>query len=295
MFERASYFFKQSIRNIFSRRALNFATVFIVISALVLLGFFLAVGSNISAFVGRIGDSKEINVYLSRDTEGYSILDIEGQLKNIEGVAEVRFYSRADRLQKVTEEVYGEDGYDFDDKTNPLRDSYILVVSDFTDAERVSKEASDIAGVEEVVKNSDIISGIDMISHMIRWAGIWMNVIFILVAIFIISNSIKLGISSCEEEIKIMKIIGATDKFISAPFIIQGLLLGVFSALIASGVVLSGYGMAVAKLGRMVSANIISFVTVGEIAAVILPILFAIGVVIGVAGSIASVRIYLKR
>ena len=134
-----------------------------------------------------------------------------------------------------------------------------------------------------------------MVSHMIRWVGLWMNIIFVLVAIFIISNSIKLGISAHEDEIKIMKIIGATNNFVSAPFIIQGLLLGMFSALIASVVVLSGYGAAMTKLGRMVSANIISFVTVGEIATIVLPILFAIGVVIGVVGSIASVRIYLKR
>lgn len=295
MFKRASYFLKQSIRNIFSRRTMNIATVFIVISVLVLLGFFLAAGLNINAFMGRIGDSREINVYLSNETDGYSILDIESQLKEIDGVGEVKFYSRSDRLKKVTDEVYGEDGYAFTDETNPLRDSYILVISDFADAERISKEASDIAGVEEVVKNSDIIRGIDMISNMIRWVGIWMNVIFILVAIFIISNSIKLGISSCEEEIKIMKIIGATDKFVSAPFIIQGLLIGVFSAMIASAVVLSGYGMVAAKLGLMVSADIISFAAVGEIAVVILPILFAIGIVIGVVGSITSVRIYLKR
>ncbi len=295
MFERGAYFLKQSIRNIFSRRALNLATIFIVISVLVLLGFFLAAGANISAFADRIGDSKEINVYLSRDTEGYSILDIESQLKEIEGVEEVIFYSRADRLQKVTEEVYGEDGYAFNDKTNPLRDSYILTISDLADAERISEEASNIAGVEEVIKNGDIINGINMLSGIIRWVGIWMNIIFILVAILIISNSIKLGISSCEEEIKIMKIIGATDGFVAVPFIIQGLLIGVFSALTASAVVLISYGAATAKLGRMMTADIITFVATGEMAAVILPILFALGIVIGTLGSVSSVRVHLRR
>lgn len=295
MFERVAYFLKQSVRNIFSRRAMNLATVFIVVSVLVLLGFFLAAGVNISAFADRLGDGKEINIYLSKDAEEYSILDIEAQLKKIEGVEAVRFYSRADRLKKVTEEVYGEEGYAFDDKTNPLRDSYILIISNSADAERISEKASDIAGVEEIIKNGDIIRRINMLAGTISWVGIWMDIIFILVAILIISNSIKLGISSCEEEIKIMKIIGATDGFVSVPFIIQGLLTGIFSALIASAVVLTGYGAAMTKFSRMITADIITFAATGEIASIIIPILFALGIVVGTLGSISSVRAYLKR
>ncbi len=294
MLTNLKYFIKQGGKNIVSHKMMSFASVCIMAASFMLLGLFTAVGLNVNAFMDKLGDSCEINVYIKADAAGRSISDIEGDLKNIDGVSEVRFYSREDRLNKVTEEVYGKDGYAFSNDSNPLRDSYILIISDLSESEKISKDASEIAGVEEVIQNQDIISGIDVMTKAIKSIGIWIMLIFLLLAVFITSNTIKLGMVSHGEEIKIMKIVGATDEFIRAPFVIQGMLLGILGAIPASIAVSACYGVVINKVSAMVPSNIISFVSLGDTAMIIIPMFFAVGIVVGVIGSYTAAGRYFK-
>ncbi len=294
MLTNLKYFIKQGGKNIVSHKMMSFASVCIMAASFMLLGLFAAVGLNVNAFMDKLGDSCEINVYIKADAAGRSISDIEGDLKNIDGVSEVRFYSREDRLNKVTEEVYGKDGYAFSNDTNPLRDSYILIISDLSESEKISKEASEIAGVEEVIQNQDIISSIDVMTKAIKNIGIWIMLIFLLLAVFITSNTIKLGMVSHGEEIKIMKIVGATDGFIRAPFVIQGMLLGILGAIPASIAVSACYGVVINKVSAMVPSNIISFVSLGDTAMIVIPMFFAVGIIVGIIGSYTAAGRYFK-
>ena len=108
------YFLKNGMKNIISHKLMALASVCIMAASLMLLGLFVAGGLNVSSIMDKIGDSYEINVYLTNDASGRSISDIEDELNDISGVSKVKFYSREDRLEKVTEEVYGEEGYIFD-------------------------------------------------------------------------------------------------------------------------------------------------------------------------------------
>lgn len=294
MLTNLKYFIKQGSKNIVSHKMMSFASVCIMAASFMLLGLFVAVGLNVNSFMDKLGDSCEINVYIKADAAGRSISEIEGDLKNIDGVSEVRFYSREDRLNKVTEEVYGKDGYAFSSDTNPLRDSYILVASDLSNSEKISADASEIAGVEEVIQNQDIISGIDVMTKAIKNIGVWIMLILLLLAVFITSNTIKLGMASHGEEIKIMKIVGATDGFIRAPFVIQGTLLGILGAIPASIAVSVCYGVIINKVSATVPSTIISFVSLGNTAMVVIPMFFAVGIVVGIIGSYTAAGRYFK-
>lgn len=289
-----SYFFKHGIKNITSHKLMGLASVCIMAASLMLLGLFAVAGLNINSFMDKLGDSCEINVYIKADAGGRSIADIEGELGQISGVSKVKFYSREDRLDKVTNEVYGEGGYAFYNQNNPLRDSYILTISDLSQSNRISEQAKNVGGVDEVIQNQDIIGGIDTITRAIKNIGLWIMLIFLILSIFIISNTIKLGIASQGEEIGIMKIVGATNGFIRGPFLMQGFLLGIFGAIPASGLLVLGYSVVVRKVSNFIPPDIMTFVSVSDAAVILIPMFFGIGILVGIIGSYTATGKYLK-
>lgn len=284
---KAAYFIKQGVLNIVSHKLMSAASICIVAAALALIGLFAAVGININEFMQRIGSSYEINVYINSESER-SISNIEGELKRIPGVKSVSFYSREDRLEKVSREVYGDDGYVFKDGENPLRDSFIITVNDLTESDGISKAAEDVDGVDEVIRSKDIIGGIDTATRAVRNIGIWIMAVLVILAVFIVYNTIRLGMSSFENEIGIMRIVGASETFIIGPFVVQGLVLGTAGAVLADILILIGYQIAVSNISALISGLITELVGIGRIAAVLTPILTAAGGVIGIGGSLAA-------
>ena len=115
------------------------ASICIAAAVLTLIGLFSALGINAAALTQRLGSNAEINIYIKSDLGDRDITDIETDLKHIDGVANVRFYSREDRMEKVSREVYGDDGYIFEQGENPLRDSYIITVSDLSKVSAIVK------------------------------------------------------------------------------------------------------------------------------------------------------------
>lgn len=294
MFNKASYFIRQGLRNISGHRAMSLASICIVTASLMLLGIFSAQGINVSKTMGRLENSREINVYLSTGASGRPIEDIKSELKVIDGVEDVRFHSREDRLQSVIDEVYGEDGYIFSGDQNPLRDSYIITVSDSESDDTVCSKVKEIQGVEEIVRSSDIISGIDALTSGMKNIYIWISCLFLLIAIFIISNTIKLGILARRDEIEVMKTVGATNGFILMPFVFEAFILGLIGAVTAGIFVICGYSIIIGRAGAAISTDIISFAAVSELAWIIVPLFLLTGIIIGVVGSMLAVRKYLK-
>ena len=294
MFERISYFLKQGMGSILRHKAMSTASVCIVSASLILLGILASESLNINAFMNNLGDSKEVNVYISKCSKGYSIEDIESELKEINGIGDVKFFSREDRLQKAAQEVFGDDEYLFSGEENPLRDSFRVEVADITALEDICHRIEGIGGVEEVVRSGDVISGIDALTNGMRNIYLWLMLVFLLIATFIISNTVKMGINSRSDEIAVMKSVGATNGFIMAPFLIEAFLLGFTGALLASIFVVAGYSVLIGKTSLLIPSNIITFVNVGKITAVVVPVFFAMGILIGVVGCVFALRKHLR-
>ncbi len=289
------YFFSQGIKYMTSHKLMSFASICIVTASLVLFGLFSAIGINVNSLIDQLGSSYEINVYLSKDNNRPQPQIIENDLEDIDGVSAVKYFSREDRLKKVTEEVYGEDAYAFEEGENPLRDSFIITISDLSLVNRITNDISMVEGVDEIVQSNDIVANIEKISDAVKNAGIILFIIFILISVFIISNTINLGMVSHGEEIKIMNIVGATKGFIRTPFLIQGFLFGIIAALIASCLVIFGYEFVLNKIIAMFGTGTLKFITTKDLALFMVPAFFAIGSVIGVFGSASSVKKYLKE
>lgn len=289
-----AYFFGQGIKYMTTHKFMSFASVCIVTASLILFGLFAIIGINVNSVIDQLGSSYEINVYLSNNDRPQPQI-IKSNLEDIDGVTKAKYFSREDRLKKVTEEVYGEDAYAFEEGENPLRDSFVVTISDLSLVNKITDDISMVDGIDEIIQSSDIVSSIEKISNAVKHAGIILFIIFILMSMFIISNTINLGMVSHGEEIKIMNIVGATKGFIRTPFVIQGLLFGIIAALAASVIIVFGYNFVVDKMIAMFGSGVIEFINTKNMAVFIVPLFFIIGSVIGVFGSASSVNKYLKE
>ena len=290
-----AYFFGQGIKYMTTHKFMSFASVCIVTASLILFGLFAIIGINVNSVIDQLGSSYEINVYLSNNNDRPQPQIIQSNLEDIDGVTKAKYFSREDRLKKVTEEVYGEDAYAFEEGENPLRDSFVVTISDLSLVNKITDNISMVDGIDEIIQSSDIVSSIEKISNAVKHAGIILFIIFILMSMFIISNTINLGMVSHGEEIKIMNIVGATKGFIRTPFVIQGLLFGIIAALFASVIIVFGYNFVVDKMIAMFGSGVIEFINTKNMAVFIVPLFFIIGSVIGVFGSASSVNKYLKE
>ena len=293
VFRKTAYFFKQSIKSIRRRLYACVASVCIVAAVFMLMGVFVSAGINVYALTEKLGDSCIINVYIEDYAQEDIISDIKKDIIKIQGVRDVIFMSKAERLDKVTEDVYGGESI-YNEENNPLRDSYIVTASDASEVQRIYNEIQDIEGVDEAVKNGDVVDGIITFTDVLHSVGVILLILFALLAVLVISGIIRLCVASYEDEIKIMKIVGATDGFILAPFIIEGVLIAVLGALISAGLTVVGYAILMQRMDYMLSGDVLAFVGTGKIAAVITPVFVMSGAVVGAVGSYISARKCLK-
>lgn len=290
------YCFKEGFSKVFSKKGavMTVASICIAAAVLTLIGLFSALGINAAALTQRLGSNAEINIYIKSDLGDRDITDIETDLKHIDGVANVRFYSREDRMEKVSREVYGDDGYIFEQGENPLRDSYIITVSDLSKISAIVEKAKATDGVDEVIANSATINGIQTFISALKRIGMWLMIILILLAVFITANSIRLKLSSNADEIRIMQIVGATNSFIGIPYVIQGMIIGFIGAVLGAVITLTGYVFLTSRFEAIIPQGLMQFVSPGEIAVFIIPLFILSGIVVGALASGFALRRYFK-
>jgi len=293
IFRNLKYFLRQGFKGLVSNSLMTLASIGIVIASLVLFGFFLLFGMNLNSVGEQIKEQCEINVYMPNEMSRDDVRAIGSALSEIEYVKEAQLYTKEERLQNYKEGVYQERAEVIDtlEEDNPLRDAYILVLEDVTMASQVAKDAAKIQGVEEVVNRQDLIQQILSITNTIQHVSIWLLLILAAISVFIISNTIKLGMFSRRKEINIMKFVGATNWFIRWPFIIEGMLLGAVGAACASVIVMLGYG-SVLPVVQEFMGNIALLESMDVVNVVIVAFLI-MGMGIGMMGSAMSIRKHL--
>lgn len=296
MFRALGYFLTRGFKNIWGNRLMSVASVGIVAASLILFGIFLLAGLNINALLRQVEDQCEINVYLTADAGGATLNQIEGELRAIPGVREVRFFSREERLERAKETTYQGKEYMLEDleTDNPLRDSYILSVEQLSQAQQVASLASDVQGVDEVLNRQDLVERIRGITDVIQKIGLWMMLALGLVAMFIVVNTIRLGLLSRSREVNVMRFVGASNWYIRGPFMVEGILLGIIGAVLAAVLVLWGYRAGIRMLDQTMQTSMLQLLNASEVWFTISASFLGIGAGIGLLGSGISIRKYLK-
>lgn len=293
MIRNVKYFFSQGFKGIVSNSLMSLASIGTVIASLVIFGFFLILGMNLNTVGDQIRDQCEITVFVPIDMEHDDVRNVGKELTNLEYVKEARLYSKQERFQDHKESSHRDQAEMIEtlEHDNPLRDAYILSLTDVSKAEQVAAAAGKVEGVEEVSNRQDIINQVLSMTNTVRYVSVWLLAILAFISVFIISNTIKLGMFARRKEINIMKFVGATNWFIRWPFIIEGMLIGAVGAALAIAVVLVGYNSIFPGLQNFMGD--IEMIKMEDVTTLVSLAFLGMGMLIGMIGSVMSIRKYL--
>lgn len=302
------YTVRQGIANIFRNKWHSLASIATISACLFLFGIFYAIVSNFQSIVLKAEEGVSVTVFFHNELDRCES-HLEGQIPDdarleeigrlISGRVEVSsavFISDDEAWKTFAADYYGED-YAEGFPENPLEGefSYEIYLSDVSMQETLVNWLYSIPEVRKVNYSeltADTLSGANL---LIAYVSIGIIVILLAVSVFLISNTVAIGISVRATEINIMKYIGATDFFVRAPFVIEGVLIGLIGAAIPLGIIYSLYNYALTYiLDRFqVLSKFLHFLSVEQIFGILVPVSLLLGMGIGFVGSITTVRKHL--
>lgn len=297
------YLIKEGARNIYANKQMSVASIGVLVACMLLIGASVLFSMNVNSFVGYTEQQNEVAVFLEDGTTAAEREELETAFDGIANILGVRYVSRDEGLEDWIDSMSGvSDASEelflplFED--NVLPDAYYLKVEDLSLLEETVDEVETLDHIDMVRAPVEVAQTITILKQVVTMGGTAIVVLLVAVASVIIANTIKITVFNRRKEISIMKFVGATDTFIRLPFIVEGLLLGLISAVIAFFLIWGLYAALLSWLGKnpvtwfgFLLDNMIVFKTV----ALQLFGSFALtGIVIGVVGSIVFVHKYLK-
>lgn len=293
---------REGVKNVFRNGWMSFASIGSIVVSLFVLGVFMLLALNVNQWADQFDSQVQVNVYLESEIGQSKIDELKTRIGNIAEVKQVTFISKEEGLEKLRqdldEDVKGAlDGYK---DSNPLPDAFEV---ELFDAQQVAYVAKQIEAFNETDADKPILSvkyGQGYVEKLFRITNAVRNVGLVVVAglavmaMFLISTTIKMTILARRREIGIMKLVGATNNFIRWPFFIEGIIIGLAGSGITTALLLYGYSELIASTHYNMGLMMIEVVDMNKVGWLVGGTLVALGTLIGVWGSVVSVRKHLK-
>ena len=302
------YTIKQGFANIFRNKWYSLASIATISACLFLFGLFYCIVSNFQNILKTAEEGVSVTVFFHSDMDNCES-HVDGQIPSEQRleeigqeiakraeVSEVQFQSADDACATFGPDYFGED-YAEGFPENPLagEDTYEIFLSDVSMQDALVTWLQSIPEVRKVNYSEMTANTLSGLNLLIAYVSMGIIVILLAVSIFLISNTVAIGISVRSAEINIMKYIGATDFFVRAPFVLEGMLIGLIGAAVPLGLIYSLYNYALNYVINrfMVLSGFLNFLSVDEIFHFLIPVSLGVGVGIGFLGSVATVRKHL--
>lgn len=302
------YTIKQGFVNIFRNKWYSLASIATISACLFLFGLFYSIVANFQNILKTAEEGVSVTVFFHSEWDGCES-HIEGQIPSEQQIEEigqeiakraevsdVQFKSADEAWATFGPDYFGED-YAEGFPENPLagEDSYEIFLSDVSMQDALVTWLQSIPQVRKVNYSEMTANTLSGLNLLIAYVSMGIIVILLAVSIFLISNTVAIGISVRSEEINIMKYIGATDFFVRAPFVLEGMLIGLIGAAIPLGLIYSLYNYALNYIVErfLVLSGFLNFLSVDEVFHFLIPVSLGVGVGIGFLGSISTVRKHL--
>lgn len=278
----------------------SLASIGTIVSCLFLFGLFYCVIVNFRTAMTDLENTVTISVFFDEGVTDENITMIGQQIRLRDEVNTLDFISAEEAWKQYAEEKFDDpqaaiDAFQGD---NPLKNSasYKITLKDLSNQAEFVQYLKSLTGVRKVLSSEVTADGVAALNSVVSYASIGIIVILLLVSIFLISNTITIGITVRKEEIGIMKLIGATNFFVRAPFIVEGVVIGLVGSLIPLILIYYMYDTVIQYIiGRFsVVQSLFAFVPAKEIFAVLIPLSAGIGIGLGLIGSILTTRKHLK-
>lgn len=291
---------KQGVKNIGRNKMFSIASIATMAACIFLFGLFYSIVINFNYIVEKAEEGVAITVFFEEDATQSQKDKIGDELKTADGVLEVNYISADEAWDKFKGDYFGEsgdlaEGFKSD---NPLAnsDNYEVYMEDVSKQKDVVAFAEGLEGVRKVNKSDVVAKTLASVNKLVGYVSVAIIAILLAVSIFLISNTVTMGITVRREEIAIMKYIGAKDGFVRAPFVIEGLIIGAVGAVIPLVMLYFMYDKAISYIMTRFSLlnNIVDFLPVATVYKTLLPVGIVLGVGIGFLGSFFTIRKHLK-
>lgn len=287
------YFLSEGFHSIFTHGLMSFAAVCMIMACLLIMGSFSLVALNADRMLGTLEDENEFLAYIDEDYTDAQIQSLMNRVKRLPNVADVSFHTREEAKAAYLEGREDEGLYaNLPDEV--FRDRLAIRVSDLSQFNQTVDAVYNLEGVANVRAEGKLAEGFVTVRNVATVLAWILVAILVAVSLFIISNTIRLTTFARREEIAIMKMCGATNGFVRWPFVIEGLLLGLFGALIAF---LLQWAVYAAVYKAIVAGGAVTLFSVIPFAAIwsrVLLLFLAAGALIGACGSGLAIRRFLK-
>lgn len=285
---------KEAFHGLFRHFSMTFSSVIAVSVTLVLVSLFLMLTVNLQEITSTVEGKIQIHVQISNDVT--EVQTLQTKIEDIEGVDLVTYSSKDEELDKFIAS-YGKEGLIFEmyrGENNPLKNAFIVELSDSSKLESVGTSISATPGVEKAnYGGTNTVKLVNMLTN-IRDGGMALVLALGLLALILIINTIKITIQSRSREISIMRTIGATNNFIRAPFVFEGIFIGFIGSILPIGLSIYGYHYAYTALGGVLFTEIFPLRAVFPFVLQLSYLLVMLGITLGLFGSFISVTRYLR-
>ena len=297
------YCIRQGFKNIWRNRMFSVASITTMTACILLFGMFFSVLMNVNFMIRTLEEEVGVTVLFDEGLEQDKIDEIGEKIRAMEHVTDVTYTSAEEAWEKFQQEYFeGNEEYakSFSENgENPLANSasYTVRVDEIENQTSIVTRIKRLEGVRQVNQSAGATKTLISFNSLFTYVAVAIIALLLVVSIFLIANTVNVGISVRRHEIAIMKLIGATDSFVRAPFIVEGLLLGLIGSLIPLGILFVAYDRILGwLLNRFGVLNTISgsLPSVLEVFHVLAPVGIALGLGIGLIGSIITVRRHLR-
>ncbi len=287
------YYIREVFISLRRNNWMSVASIGTVAVSLFIFGMFLMMVMNMNKLAENMESQVQINVYLLDKVDREQARDIEKDLKEIEGVESVGFVTKDEAMERFKDRLGDQKTLlDALDETNPLPDSFEVTVTNPDLVKTAAEKMEKIDGVECAKYGQDVMEHLFEITRLLRIFGFTLMLVLAFATLFIISNTIRLTVFARRKEIAIMKYVGATDWFIRWPFVMEGMVLGLFGSIIAAMVLKTAY----TAMAEKVYDTLAFFPLIPEqpFLTYITIVVVISGMVVGAIGSAVSIKKFLK-
>ena len=231
-YNRFGYFIGEGFRNVFKNKKSTGASLMIMCATMIIFGIFLILTENINHFVGEVESEQGVQVFIEDTATQEQINELEEKIRSLNGVSTIEFISKEDALN-IMKERFGEQKDLLEGREEIFPASYVVTLTDLNLSQDVQNEIKTFENVMDIESADKTVETLINLANGIKIITGIILILLVIISVFIISNTIKLTVHARRKEISIMKYVGATNNFIRWPFIVEGMIIGVFASMIS--------------------------------------------------------------
>ena len=287
------YLLREGIRGLFIHGFRSFTAISVMVACMIIMGSFCLISLNLRNTVNAEENKNRVLVYIDDTYTEAEAKSVGSNINMIGNVSNAEFVSRKQALENY---IASQDNPEIYDGLLPdtFRDRFEVSLEDNSLMQQTVDEMKQIPGVAEVAADFEVVEGFQTLQNVLDAVSLTIIVVLLCVSMFIIGNTIKLAMYDRKEEISIMRMVGATNSFIRFPFLVEGFLLGIIGAVVAFFLQWALYDFLQARVQAMDTLQMFEFVSFSEVFAVFAAAYLVVGFLVGVLGSVRSIRKFLQ-